>query len=262
MSKIKRVLKGPQKSPPDFTVVIVNFRSENFVDKAVSSFQQAHQEAQASYEIIVVDNRVNDSFGEANNLAVQQSFGAYLLFLNPDTICKQNILDPLQKKLREKGVGAVAPQLILSNGVAQNFAYGDFPSLRQIFGRRMRRAPKQAGGDDCVQADWVSGACLAVRREHFERLSGFSPEFKLYFEDVDLCKKLTQIKLRNFVLPKVKIIHLGGEREEVGRCRRERYFEAQKQYFAKWQPNILPLFLFLRWPYRVYCWFKDQDEAF
>lgn len=262
MPKISRVPKSPKKSQSDFTVVIVNFHSENFIDQAIKSFQKAHQKAQASYEIIIVDNKINDSFGEANNLAVQQSSGTNLLFLNPDTVCLQNILDPLQKKLREKGVGAVAPQLILSTGAPQDFAGGDFPSLSQIFHRRSRRPAKQAEANNCIPVDWVSGACLAVRREHFERLSGFSPEFKLYFEDVDFCQKLTQIKLQNFILPGVQIIHLGGERTQVGRRRREKYFRAQKQYFAKWQPKVLPLLLFLRWPYRLYCWLKDPDETF
>ena len=264
MPRIKRVLNGPQKSLPDFTVIIVNFRSEDFLAAAIDSFQKAHQKAQASYEIIVANNNFNDSFGEANNLAVAQSFGLNLLFLNPDTLCTQNILDPLQNKLREKHVGAVAPQLVLSNGVEQPFAYGKFPSLRQIFTRRLPdKKPQTATNQDiCLPVDWLSGACFAVRREHFEHVSGFSPEFQLYFEDVDLCKKLTQIKLRNFILPKIKIVHFGGERTQISRRRRQQYFAAQKQYFTKWQPAVLPLLLFLRAPYLLYCWLKDHDEAF
>lgn len=306
---------GPKKSQkvplkPVFSLVIVNYNSSDDLSLALRSFYACHLDCQIPFEVIIVDNGSERSqrqrfralaqhfgdfasvqltaaphlisapqnlgFAAANNLGAAQSKGDYLLFLNPDTICQEDLLTPFAAILARDSVGILAPQLTLPAGRLQHYAYGTFPSLGQLLCQQFvkvghRLAPQlfpltppppvcsRFASYPVSRQDWLSGACLAISKKHFQVLKGFDTSYFMYFEDVDFCHRAAQLNLKSYLLPELSLVHLGGARSSLTRARRRQYFAAQKQYFRTWHPFQLPFLLFLRLPYQLYCYYHDQS---
>jgi GT2 family glycosyltransferase len=188
------------------------------------------------YEIIVVDNASTDGsremlaagypgvrvlamaenagFAKASNLAIRESRGGYLLFLNTDTVVRPFAVRRLVETLEsEPGAGACAPALVHPGGRFQVSFGCEVGFLGQIVQKTMlnpwsrRSVPRRAKPRD---AAWLSAACLLVRREAVERVGGFDEKFFIYFEDIDLCRRIREAGWRLIFDPRVQIQHLGG----------------------------------------------------
>lgn len=203
------------------SAIIVAYRTPAEVAAAVGSL---HAQAQPPGEIIVVDNgasdgdpvpstaelanvRVeaaprNEGFGAGCNLGAKLATGDELLFMNADVVLTANATEALSRRLNsDPRIAAVGP-LIYSRGEVQLSARA-FPSLRTgLMGRRSlltrlliqsRRYPAEfrhmhgEGGP----VDWISGACMLVRRAAFDEVGGFDERYWMYWEDADLCRRLT-----------------------------------------------------------------------
>ena len=289
--KKARLVKTTSHSKPIFSLIYVNFNSSDDLLLSLKSFIKVHSSSEINFEIIIVDNcssaseqkklrqfsssfnsklislrlfysPTNLGFGGANNLAAQQSRGEYLLFLNPDTLCEQELLSSFLPLLQQENTGFIAPQLVLPNHQAQLYAYGNFPTLSTtVFNKIFVKSVSFKKPAFSVAVDWLSAACLAVCKEKFLNLGGFSSDFFMYFEDVDLCRQATQKKWQQFLLPQLQVIHFGGARPRVNRARRHADFAAQKQKFRRLLAYTLPQLLFLRLPYQLYCYFKDKATS-
>ncbi len=284
-----------QKVPksPSFSVIIINYNSSQLLYQAVRTFCAAHLNCSLTFEFVIIDNcssvvqkkllekkcaslnqefsaslpffslqlfssHQNLGFGAANNLAAARSRGEYLLFLNPDTLTSMDILSSLYSALNQKHSGLVAPTLILPSGEPQPFSFGALPTLSNTIFAKIFPLLPSSFSRSVPPVEWLSGACFALRRSHFDYLRGFSPDFFMYFEDVDFCARAITSGLSVSLLPDVSITHLGGARSRLTRARRRQYFQAQKQYFRRHHPFQLPLLLFLRLPYQLFCFLKDS----
>lgn len=202
------------------SAVVVNYRTPAEVAAAVGSL-----EAQSTPpgEIVVVDNgaaegapmpalpgaeRVrivrppsNVGFGAGCNWGAREAAGDQLLFMNADVVLRASALAALADRLARHPRVAVAAPRVFSGGRLQHSARA-FPSLRTgLLGRRSlltraliraKRSPAElrpahgAGG----RVDWVSGACMLVRRTAFDEAGGFDEGYWMYWEDADLCRRL------------------------------------------------------------------------
>jgi len=141
---------------PLFSIIVVNYNTKDFTANCLDSVLA---ELQGDFEVIVVDNNSSDGsvayldqrfgkkikiiankenlgFGRANNTAAKIAGGEYLLFLNSDIIIRENIFPKLLSCFINLRVAVVAPQLVLLDGLVQDDAYGQFPSLISIlFGK-------------------------------------------------------------------------------------------------------------------------------
>jgi N-acetylglucosaminyl-diphospho-decaprenol L-rhamnosyltransferase len=227
----------------DVSIIIVNWNSKDLLRQCLRSVQQ-HTHGLA-YETIVVDSGSFDGAGEmlaqhypeatfiqsesnvgfakANNLGRVGASGDLLLFLNPDTELVGNaVLEMAQHLWRFPGDGAVGVKLLNGDGSLQDSCVQSFPTItNQLLSfdslrRHTRRTSlwgMSALHDDSIEAanvDMVSGACLMVSGEAFDRVGGFSEDYFMYAEDLDLCHKLYAQGRRNTVLPKVRVRHFGG----------------------------------------------------
>ena len=274
----------------DFSIIFVNYNSTDDLTGAINSLLKVHDQ-KIPYEILIVDNNSTKSdsdklkkmtatyrkiipintfylhqnlgFGGANNYAAARARGKYLLFLNPDTLCPRPILGQLWRDLERQHIGIVAPQLILRSGAPQEYAAGDFPTLANLWRSHTRwqknAIPAEKNGK-LMTRDWLSGAALAISRDHFQKVNGFDERFFMYFEDVDLCQRVQQSGLKNYLDKSIQIIHLGGERQTVSRGRRQRYFTAQDQYFRRWRPQEYSTYRLLVWPYKVFRYWTDPHD--
>lgn len=165
--------------------------------------------------IRIIANDKNWGFARANNQGAKFAQGDYLFFLNSDTIISQNILEPLRENLiRDSEVGIVAPRLILKNGKEQSYAYGLNKKTDEIA--------------------WVSGAALAIRKKIFEKIGGWDEKFFMYFEDVDLCRRVTDEGHKITRNLKTEITHLVGGSPIPYYRRKLFYYRSKIIFFFKY----------------------------
>ncbi len=206
------------------TVVVVTYESVQCVPALAASLR-------AFPHVIVVDNNSRDGtvaavrqqlphadivcnernlgFGAANNRAFQRARTAFVLLLNPDcTMSPEAAWTLLAAAQRYPDASAIGPQLLDRHG-------------RPELGYRLAvdRWPPQGGpaeGDLCVE--FVSGACMLIRRPALLQIGGFDEDFFLYQEDTDLCLRLARTCGPLIVCPDARATHL-SRRSSAGRYR-------------------------------------------
>lgn len=192
-----------------------------------------------NYEIIIVDTGSTDkkvfifykklknkikvynwkkdfNFSSVSNFGASKAKGDYFLFLNNDTeIISNNWVEGLLEHAQRKEIGAVSGKLLYPNNKIQHLGgllgiTGD-PDEIGIAGHAYRGTPDGFHHFDRLSVknySFVTGACLMVSKEKFDKIGGFDPSFKIAFNDIDFCLKLfTKLKLYNVVNPFVELYH-------------------------------------------------------
>jgi N-acetylglucosaminyl-diphospho-decaprenol L-rhamnosyltransferase len=165
----------------------------------------------------------NCGFAAANNVAVRATGGAAILFLNPDTEVVGDAIDALVTGLRTvPDAGAVGAKLLNSDRSVQTSCIQAFPTLvNQLLSSDYLRscwptsslwgmAPLFSESSLPQKVEGVSGACLLVTRTAFERVGGFSEEYFMYAEDLDLSYTLRMAGYSNYVITRAVVVHHGG----------------------------------------------------
>jgi N-acetylglucosaminyl-diphospho-decaprenol L-rhamnosyltransferase len=162
----------------------------------------------------------NVGFARGCNAGWRSGDAPFVLFLNPDATIEPGAVLTLVRTLEEDpGVGVVGPRLEHFDGSLQHSQH-PFPRLRSTYGQALflhhfgldvvddLRDPRAY--DEPRSPDWLSGACLLLRRAILEELSGFDERFFLYREDVDLCRRLRDRGLDVRFEPRARALHEGG----------------------------------------------------
>ncbi|MCK4326613.1 glycosyltransferase family 2 protein [bacterium] len=237
----------------DLSIVIVNYNSAVVLSPCLNSIYG--REANTDFEVFVVDNNSNDNsaelverefpqvkiiknklnlgFSKGCNQGIQKSKGGYILLLNPDTIIKSHALEDMVGFMkREPDCGIVGPQIMDSDGTIQ-LSCRSFPSFRNaLFNRyslftrlfpnnRFSRGYLLSDWDhnQIREVDWVSGACMMVRRQALDNIGLLDERFFMYCEDVDLCYRMKEQGWKVYYLPEVRITHCIGESSQSIGCR-------------------------------------------
>jgi GT2 family glycosyltransferase len=154
----------------------------------------------------------NRGFARAVNEGCRLSRSDWFLLLNPDTTVPPGFLDQVMARIGQldSNAGIVGFRLLDDDGGWQ-LSTGRFPGFagtlaRLVLPRRSRKytAPTIAGPSE---VDWVTGCCLLVRRECLHDLGGLDPDFFLYYEDVDLCRRARQAGWSVWFDPSSSIVH-------------------------------------------------------
>jgi hypothetical protein len=169
----------------------------------------------------LIANPENVGFARACNQGARECAAPYLLFLNPDATLAPGSLRALEALLEARSrVGVVGPRTRSANGDIQVSTGPDLSLVSEIRQRRLVRGVArrdaailvEAEGLHAVEreADWVSGACLMIRREAFDAVSGFDGRFFLYEEDADLCRRVRQAGWQVLFSPTAEARHALG----------------------------------------------------
>jgi len=223
------------------SIVIVSYNTQDLLAECLASLHDYPPDC--PYEIIVVDNASNDGsvemirrdfpevacicsranlgFAAGHNRGVAQATGRHLLLLNPDTRVEEGALDAMLAYLEEnEDVGVLGCRQIDERGWPQ-LCYGRDPRLLSEWARRVDTLGLERG-DERVRSrvdgrytspsdvDWVTGACMMMRRQVFTRLGGMDEGYWLYFEDADLCRRVRDAGLRVVYHPFITILHYRG----------------------------------------------------
>ena len=237
-------LLPPPPPGADVSLIIVSFNTREVLRESLQSVER--EKGSLRLEIFVVDNnsrdgsvemvedefphvsvirsQVNLGFGAANNVALERATGRYIVLLNSDAfLCPDSLRLSVGRMDAEPHVGLAGGRLvgrdfslqpsarmfptIFSDFLVLTGLAGKFPRSR-FFGRfdRTWADPMQP-----AEVDWVPGAYSIIRAEALRKVGFFDPEFFLYSEEVDLCRRIQQAGYRILYWPDIVVIHIGGE---------------------------------------------------
>jgi hypothetical protein len=244
---------------PDLSIILVSYDVRDLLLAALASLPVAA--APRRWEAIVIDNASHDGsadavarefpavrllrnqenrgFGAANNQGIALAQGRYLLLLNCDTVVAAGVLAGLVDFMdAHPHAGACSPALLLADGAAQPYAFGQDPSLGYLLRRGINRLLCRRPLHDWATSasrpvDWVSGACLVLRRQALAQVGGFDEAMFMYFEDVDLCRRLRQAGWEVWHHPAVGITHLGGQSLKQNPAARTAYQQSLRYFYRK-----------------------------
>lgn len=164
----------------------------------------------------LIKNESNLGFGSGCNIGAKHSRCEYILFLNPDTVLKHDSLEKLMDFAQNHpDAGIIAPRLISKNGKIQE-SVTRLPSLlgvakEYIFGQKNAYSQYAPTTNIPIEVEAAYGAAMLIRKELFNKLGGFDEKYFLYYEDLDLCRKVKKMGLKIFYCPNISIVHLVGE---------------------------------------------------
>jgi GT2 family glycosyltransferase len=155
----------------------------------------------------IIRNHLNIGFAAAVNRGLRSSRASYIVLLNPDTNLGNGFFDIVFHYMENhRNVGVLGPKVLNEDGSLQESARA-FPSvLTGLFGRtsllsrlfpgnamtRRNLLGHQADGDKPIEVDWVSGACMVVRRSAAETVGPMDERFFMYWEDADWCRRMRE----------------------------------------------------------------------
>jgi GT2 family glycosyltransferase len=180
-------------------------------------------ETVADLEIERIGRPENGGFAKGCNDGWRAGNALYVLFLNPDATIDEPSLRRLAKALAEdEHLGAAAPRIVHDDG-SLAFSQRRFPRLCSTYARALflhRLLPNASWTDEVVRDDaayahrtspeWVSGACVLVRRRALEQLGGWDDGFFFYGEDIDLCRRLWRAGWAILYEPEALVRHHEG----------------------------------------------------
>ena len=253
---------------PALSIVIVNFNGGPHLENCLASL--ARHAPAVPHEIVVVDNASTDGsleaarraagvrvisltrnigFSAANNIGIRGTTGSLVLLLNNDTVVTAGALDALVARLEADPRAAVAgPRLVDGNGRVE-LSFGRMMSPLAELRQKIVMFLHERGSSSAVErgtrneryVDWVSGACLLVRRDVADVVGLLDERFFLYTEDVDFCASVRARGWKILFTPAAEIIHLRGRsRATVPEAANEAYRRSQLAFYAKHHPRWFP----------------------
>jgi GT2 family glycosyltransferase len=230
----------------DLSIIIVCYKGWERLKKCLDALK-AFRGENFKFEIIVVDNNsgedtidrtekmfpkfrfihntINGGFGNGCNLGSKVASGEFVLFLNPDTIASETEVEKLLNRAKQNPGWTIISCRQVNEKGKESAVCGQFPSIFNLTGfqRAILRnlIPHPDNPSDCRAStspfapdisfpDWISGSVVLIRRESFLKLSGFDEDFWMYFEDVDLCRRVRNNDGEIAFCPDITVEHNHG----------------------------------------------------
>jgi N-acetylglucosaminyl-diphospho-decaprenol L-rhamnosyltransferase len=222
-----------------YSAVIVNYDSWPYTLRCIEALEESGGD---ELEVIVVDNEggsapelpagvrlvpapENLGFGRAANRGMEAAGGDLIVLINPDSLVGPGFFERVRGCFEQRPeVGIAAPKVLDSDGELQLSARREVGPLSGILGRTSlltrlfpespavrRMFPALRELVEPTPVDWVSGACMVLKREALEQVGGFDERFFMYFEDADLCRRMRGMGWLVCYLPELEVTHLTGK---------------------------------------------------
>lgn len=245
---IKECLESILKITNPVEVIVVDNQS---IDNTVYLIEQYKNR-----NVTVIQPEKNLGFAKANNLGVLHAHGKYVLLLNPDTILEETDLSKVTRLLNSQ-VGMVGCRLLNQDRTLQPSCYNfDTPSniileqfmLGKLFPESLKRkyTPYLSQHNTPMIVDWLVGAFLILTKADYNSINGFSTEYFMYSEDMDIAYKIHEIGKKVLFTPSYSIIHIGGvsENQDISSSKEEKMFLSRKIFADKYNyPLNMKIFL-------------------
>jgi O-antigen biosynthesis protein len=256
----------------DLTVVIVSYNVSEYLQKCLITVDRARQGIDC--EIFVVDNnseddscsmvtrefphvflirnKTNAGYSVANNQAIKQAHGRYILLLNPDTLVEEDaFIKCISFMDSHIDAGALGVKMVDGDGEFLPESKRALPSTGSAFFKSFGFSylfPKSkvfnryylpmVGIEETARNEVISGAFMFIRKDTLNITGLLDEDYFMYGEDIDLSYRILEAGFCNFYFPEVKIVHFKGS------CTpRDRYddifnfYKAMRIYIGKRSAN-------------------------
>jgi len=227
------------------SIIIVNYNVEHFLEQCLASVRQSlagidgevfvvdNNSVDGSVqmvrnkfpEVLLIHNKENFGFAKANNQAIQQSRGEYVLLLNPDTVVEESTFSKVIEFMdRTPDAGGLGVMMVDGKGNFLPESKRGLPTpevsfykifgLSSLFPRSKRFGKYHLSYLDkrkTHQVDILSGAFMLLRRETLDKTGLLDETFFMYGEDIDLSYRILKAGYKNYYFPETRIIHYKGE---------------------------------------------------
>jgi len=287
-------MQNIESSNIDLSIIIVTWNSEEDLPECLNSILDNNYDFK--YEIIIIDNNSSDNsakvitnfidiygsdikliinkenigFTKACNQGIEISIGNYILLLNPDTEIVENSLDLLYKKfIPENSFAAIVPQLLNTDGTIQYSCrklpgyidlYFEIFLLSSIFSTSTffsRWKMKYFSHDEETEVEQPMAAAFLVKKSVLDVINNFDESYYMFFNDVDLCKKISDKYMKILFYPEAKIIHKKGISINKDHAKMIKAWNSDcLKYFKKYHYNfvkfhVLKILLTVIYPIRI-----------
>lgn len=266
----------------DLSIIVLSYNTKEITSQCLKSLIQNLFSSSIKLEILVVDNASKDGsteilkefelknseiktilldencgYSKANNKALKQSQGRYILFLNSDVIIKDVDFDKLVSYMDSSlKIGALTVRVDLQDGKIDPASHRGFPTLwrslcyfsgmEKIFGK-IPIMNKLIGGYHLLgsnmkaihEIDSLSGAFFLTRKEIVKKLNGFDEDFFMYGEDIDLSYRIKKMGYKILYYPLYSVLHLkyksglGNHNNVIRKQIHNHFYEAMKIFYRK-----------------------------
>jgi GT2 family glycosyltransferase len=234
--------EGPRSNEPELSIIIVSYNTGEALEHCLHALAPAVGNLTCEVivvdnhssdgtpatlreefpEVVLIENEINVGFGRAFNQGARRAKAPFLLSLNGDCVPEPGALSILLKAMRRAPqAGAMGPRLLRANEQDAESAFR-FPSLfRPLLNTRLTRLLAGEAFSIGYQAqdprlqhggpvDWLSGACLMMRKSAVEPLGYFDERYFMYFEDVDICRRMRCAGWEVVFCTESRVSHVGG----------------------------------------------------
>ncbi len=253
------------------TTVVVTYNSSTVIGQCLDGCEAAY--AAGLHEVVVVDNASRDGtpelvrskypwvkviesganmgFGRGCNLGLRDAQTRYGLLLNPDASLPEDALRRLVEFLEAHPRAAAAAPATWVYGDSALQTAGGLPTPAGIIKIAAGLADRQRGvreirpGDAPLKTEWLGGGIMLLRMDYFRALGGFDPNFFLYFEETDLCRRAVDAGYELWAVGDAVARHIGGTAAKAsgaplvyGASLADPYFRSRFYYLAKHHGKI------------------------
>lgn len=255
---------------PFISAIVLVYHDEKYLKQCVETLRRSTQTANLTLEVVIVVNdtnlkitnfqfpnhckiifnKKNLGFGRSINKAAKIAKGEWLFLLNVDTLIDKYSLKNLIIHTKKNSVAIIAPKIIRSDNQLQysileeptfwnilkeqSYLYRLFPTL--IFSPQV---------DDTLykntnKVQFITAISFLIRKSVFQKLKGFDERFFIYFEDIDLCKRITATSYSILYEPRAKITHYLHQ-SFGGTTNGKYYIQSLYKYLAKYHSKLYAL---------------------
>ncbi|OQY20272.1 MAG: hypothetical protein B6I35_10690 [Anaerolineaceae bacterium 4572_32.2] len=273
---------------PDLSIIIVNWNVRELLQSCLRSIRPSDEfdletivvdnaSADGSVEMVrqefpqvtLIANADNPGFTGGNNQGIAASRGRYILLLNPDTEVLDDALARMVAYMdAHPDVGVLGPMLLNSDGSVQSSrrrfptpatAFVESTILQSCFPRhRLLRDYYVLDKPDetIAKVDWVTGACILIRREALDQVGLLDDGFFMYSEELDWCRRARDVGWKIIYYPEARVLHYGGQSsEQVKAFQIIRFNQSKIRYFRKHHGRLvaalLRAFLLMNYGYQL-----------
>jgi GT2 family glycosyltransferase len=227
------------------SVIIVNYNVKYFLEQALYTVRKACQNIDSEIfvvdnhsvdgscemvkkifpEVILIENKENLGFAKANNQAIRQAKGKYVLLLNPDTVVEEDCFNKVIRFMEQTpDAGAVGVKMIDGSGKflpeskrglpTPEVAFFKISGLAAIFPKSRRFGKYHLGfldKESIHEVEVLAGAFMLLRHDVLKQVGLLDEDYFMYGEDIDLSYCIQKAGYKNYYFPETTIIHYKGE---------------------------------------------------
>lgn len=227
------------------SIIIVNYNVKHFLEQCLYSVAKAS--ANIACEVFVVDNnsvdgsmnmvrekfpevktienQINLGFSKANNQAIKQSKGEYVLLLNPDTVVEDDTFEKIINFMdNHTDAGGLGVKMVDGNGDFLPESKRGLPrpsvAFYKIFGLSKLFPKSKTFGqyhlsylneNETHEVEILSGAFMLMRKSVLDKIGLLDETYFMYGEDIDMSYRIVKAGYKNYYFPETRIIHYKGE---------------------------------------------------